>query len=294
MKETESMKTAVRARAAGLLLALALAVGAQGSAVFYHQPGLLALAPGWTVTVDVGLGTYGNSPGAFALRVDFDTNVLQVVRITNDASSVFRDSLFVAPLEETTGTVRIVAFQTGTDLTSPADETPCHITWQAVARSCVTSDVRLHVETFIDSAWRAVEVEGWGFSVVVDGTDTDADNLPDFWEMAYFGSPTGAVWDADDDGDHSKNGEEYLAGTDPTNALSSLAITNVNATAGGQALVFPTSRFRSYRLQAAGALGTEAAWSNRTDSLFGTGGPLTVQAPTPAGQCFYRIQVNPP
>jgi len=286
------MNTRVLARAAGVLLALA--GGAQGGVVFYHQPGLLTLAPGWTVTVDVGLGTFGNSPGAFALRVDFDTNVLQVVRITNDASSVFRDSLFVAPLEETTGTVRIVAFQTGTELTSPADETPCHITWCASAQNCATSDVRLQVETFIDSAWRPVEVEGWGFSVVVDGTDTDADGLPDFWEQEYFGSPTGALKHVDSDGDRSSDGDEFRAGTDPTNAQSCLQITTLRAGLDEHIVDFPSSRFRSYYLQASGVLSNEAAWSNRSGLVFGTGGPLSVSDPAAAGRCFYRLKVSPP
>lgn len=48
-------------------------------------------------------------------------------------------------------------------------------------------------------------------------TDTDGDGLPDWWEEAYFGSPTGAVSDADDDGDGHPNREEYVADTNPTN-----------------------------------------------------------------------------
>jgi len=46
-------------------------------------------------------------------------------------------------------------------------------------------------------------------------TDTDADGIPDAWEMKYFGTP-----DRDGNGDFNKNGisdlDEYLNGTDPT------------------------------------------------------------------------------
>ncbi len=278
----------------GVLLALAASAAVQAGVEFYQQPGVLTMAPGWTVTLDLGLGSYSNSPGAFSLRIEYDTNALRIVRITNDASSVFRDNLFITPLEQTTGSVRIAAFRAGLGSTARSDETPCHITWQATAQACTTSAVQLKVETFIDSAWQAVEVLSGGFSVVVDGTDSNTNGLPDFWEQAYFGSPTGAVRDADDDGDGMSNWQEYLAGTDPTNALSSLMITNISATADGQNLSFSSSRFRTYRLQAASALGTQAVWSNKTDTLYGTGGAVTVNDRNVTGPCFYRLQVNPP
>jgi hypothetical protein len=49
--------------------------------------------------------------------------------------------------------------------------------------------------------------------------DDDSDNLPDWWEMAYFGSTTNTGI-ADKDGDEYSNLDEYEANTDPTNNLS--------------------------------------------------------------------------
>ena len=49
--------------------------------------------------------------------------------------------------------------------------------------------------------------------------DDDSDNLPDWWEMAYFGSTTNTGI-ADKDGDEYTNLDEYEANTDPTNNLS--------------------------------------------------------------------------
>lgn len=65
-------------------------------------------------------------------------------------------------------------------------------------------------------------------TVVVDDGDIDDDNLPDDWERRYFGGlDVRAVEDADLDG--QVNEEEYIAGTDPTNAASFFAINAINA-----------------------------------------------------------------
>ncbi len=54
----------------------------------------------------------------------------------------------------------------------------------------------------------------------VAARDNDGDGLPDWWEMAYFGSTTGAVAGVDADGDGANNLSEYLYGTDPLNPHS--------------------------------------------------------------------------
>jgi hypothetical protein len=54
--------------------------------------------------------------------------------------------------------------------------------------------------------------------------DSDADGLPDSWELLYFGSSTGANPETDSDGDGMTNWEEYQAGTHPRNAGSLLRI----------------------------------------------------------------------
>ncbi|MDX1814712.1 MAG: hypothetical protein R3239_02030, partial [Thermodesulfobacteriota bacterium] len=59
--------------------------------------------------------------------------------------------------------------------------------------------------------------------------DADGDGMPDQWEMKYFGGTDvpngGAAEDWDRDG--SSNLSEYLAGTDPTDAASALAISSI-------------------------------------------------------------------
>jgi len=54
----------------------------------------------------------------------------------------------------------------------------------------------------------------------LSGIDSDTDGLPNWWELAYFGSTTAAVTVADADADGATNLQEYLAGSDPLSAAS--------------------------------------------------------------------------
>ena len=59
-----------------------------------------------------------------------------------------------------------------------------------------------------------------GKDIMLVDPDTDSDGLPDWWEIAYFGSITNTTGGADKDGDEYSNLDEYNANTDPTNNLS--------------------------------------------------------------------------
>jgi subtilisin family serine protease len=54
--------------------------------------------------------------------------------------------------------------------------------------------------------------------------DTDTNGLPDWWELQYFGHLTGTDPKADPDHDGMSNLQEWLAGTNPTNASSCLRL----------------------------------------------------------------------
>ncbi len=55
--------------------------------------------------------------------------------------------------------------------------------------------------------------------------DTDGDGMPDAWERAYFSHPSNCVATLDADRDGLSNLGEYIAGTDPTNAVSVFSVT---------------------------------------------------------------------
>jgi len=121
--------------------------------------------------------------------------------------------------------------------------------------------------------------------------DTDGDGLPDFWEQTNFGSLTGAVASADDDGDGFTNYQEFLAGTDPRAANSSLRITSFSA--NGQ-LSFTTVLNKLYRIEYTTEL-TNTVWSTLTNNLSGTGNSISIVDPSAANSPhrFYRARLLP-
>src|SRR5262249_50901583 len=67
--------------------------------------------------------------------------------------------------------------------------------------------------------------------------DSDADGLPDSWELTYFGNLTNTAT-ANFDGDGSSNLQEFLDGTNPTNSASVLFPLTV-FTEGGSVILNP-------------------------------------------------------
>lgn len=77
--------------------------------------------------------------------------------------------------------------------------------------------------------------------------DSNTNLIADAWEALYFGAGSTVVADGDADGDGVCNFDEYVAGTDPTNAWSFLSMT---LTPGENELVlnWNTELWRTYRI----------------------------------------------
>jgi hypothetical protein len=94
--------------------------------------------------------------------------------------------------------------------------------------------------------------------------DADGDGLADIWELAH-GLNTNSLADAefDSDGDTLSNRAEFLAGTDPTNALSYLKIDSI-AAGGGATVTFGAISNRTYTVQYSDVVGS-GMWSKLAD-----------------------------
>jgi hypothetical protein len=92
--------------------------------------------------------------------------------------------------------------------------------------------------------------------------DLDGDGMPDAFELSFFGSTTNASASVDTDGDGMSNLQEFLAGTDPTNALSYLKLEPLAwAGASNVLLQFGAVSNRNYTIEFRDSLET-GGWSN--------------------------------
>ncbi len=130
--------------------------------------------------------------------------------------------------------------------------------------------------------------------------DSDADGIPDWWMLAYFDHPAGQTGDhsmanQDADGDGLSNLQEFLAGTDPTDANSSFRITDIRTAGNDVAVTWLTAPGKTNQLQRSTTVDGSGAWLNVGPALLTTGS-LAVQTDVggltnPAG--FYRVRLMP-
>ena len=99
----------------------------------------------------------------------------------------------------------------------------------------------------------------WGDGFLNESRDADGDGIPDWWEQQYCGSITNCAPGADTDGDGMPNLFEYLADTNPTNALSVLRFSRIVPEANGVRLEWQggvAARQCLERSRSVGAAGT--------------------------------------
>jgi hypothetical protein len=127
------------------------------------------------------------------------------------------------------------------------------------------------------------------------GGDHDGDGIPDGWEIEHFGStnaPNGGPLE-DWDGDGLANHGELNAGTDPTNALSSLVVRDLYRSLDGlPALDWDSVGDRNYSIQKASAL--PGTWNTIAAGLPATA-PMNVYTDSVgnAKEAFYRVVTGP-
>ena len=115
------------------------------------------------------------------------------------------------------------------------------------------------------------------------------------WRLTYFGTigNAGTAADtADPDGDGWTNAQEFIAGTDPTNAASTLKISQLQIGGNDFIVSFPTVSGKTYRVERSDTL-QAGSWTTLSDNITGTGGTVQVTDPGAATQSkrFYRIVI---
>jgi hypothetical protein len=128
-----------------------------------------------------------------------------------------------------------------------------------------------------------------------DVFDTDADGMPDAWEIAHRLDYHLDDSAADPDHDGLSNLAEYQAGTDPQTAQNffRLGITRPLIPAGTVELDFYQLPGRSYLIQETASL-APPSWSTIYGFSAGTNsGAIVVTNTISAGPRFYRLTINP-
>src|SRR5262249_40231590 len=106
----------------------------------------------------------------------------------------------------------------------------------------------------------------WTNAILTVLADSNTNGIPDVWEAAYFGSPTGVTnRDADFDGDGVSNWQEYISGTDPTDPSSYLKVRRISAS-GSAVIEFNAISNRTYSVQYKDGIDA-ALWRRLVDVL---------------------------
>ena len=132
--------------------------------------------------------------------------------------------------------------------------------------------------------------------VAVTTTSTANDTIPDVWRELYFGGNGTATNDqscatCDPDHDGVNNLQEFLAGTDPTNALNSLSLSAIRPNSSNTVARFLSAPGIVYQVQTRDDLGNDF-WTIAEDQILGTGTNVFIVDPNPAStRRFYRLQV---
>lgn len=114
------------------------------------------------------------------------------------------------------------------------------------------------------------------------------------WAQQYGLATDGSADFADTDGDGMNNWQEWIAGTDPTNAASVLVMLPLSNSVSGAIVSWQSVSNRTYFLQRSGDLKAQPPFSTIQSSITGRNGVKTLTDTNTAGNSpyFYRVGIQ--
>ena len=118
----------------------------------------------------------------------------------------------------------------------------------------------------------------------------------DAWADTNFGGHTAAnqVSSGDFDGDGLKNGDEWIAGTDPKDVLSGLRIVSLGRELSADRITWKSAAGKSYSIEASSALDQLQPWTPVNTGIISGGEQTSATVDRTPGQAFrfYRVRVS--
>jgi len=112
--------------------------------------------------------------------------------------------------------------------------------------------------------------------------------------LSGYGLPTDGSADyADSDGDSMSNWREWIAGTDPANALSALRLLMPTSDLSGLVLTWQSVSNRTYFVERASSLAGPTPFSTISSNIPGQPGTTSYTDTNAPGPFFYRVGVQP-
>lgn len=141
--------------------------------------------------------------------------------------------------------------------------------------------------------WKAATPTAGLANTTTGPADSDGDGLPDDWEIAHFGNLL-RDGSGDFDGDGFSDRGEFLAGTDPGNALDSLRIQGIQASSGNVTVRFNAVSGRSYRVESTDSLVLKNWTVVQDTGVVASTGPIEITDSNTVGVSarFYRVRLQ--
>jgi len=243
----------------------------------------------------IGAIIYNNVAGTFAGTLSAPANWIPAVSASQeDGASLLALVNSPVTLVNAVAPANIYQFLDGTSMATPQVAAAVAFCARNFPAETATQRVARIINQATPVAALSGLVKSGGRLNLLNIIDTNANELPDWWETDHF-IALGVTPGADPDGDGMNNLLEYLAGTDPNNPASRLAITQAGfVPAGDFTLTFPSVSGITYRVETSGTLAPDS-WTALGADLSGTGGILQAADSTankPANR-FYRVRVIP-